>query len=181
METRLLVVLRESGIQTAGVANAASASTGSAGSSAGSLTLTNYLTAIVSSGISTAMNRVESSVALPPLHFRSLPRAAVVLTVEGKVEWLRLGTNVWGSVQTNHVLFPGDRLRTGLKSRATVRLPNQSVLRVHQLTTLEIQPPGGATNRALLNLQKGSIFFKRDAIITPVPFVTPAAKGRIEG
>src|SRR5882672_6969030 len=51
----------------------------------------------------------------------------VVLTKEGKVEVARKGEAQWGVAQTNQVLQIGDRLRTGLRSRATLRWSNLSV------------------------------------------------------
>jgi hypothetical protein len=113
-----------------------------------------------------------------------LVAASVVLTVEGKAEWSKFGTKAWSLVQTNQLLFPGDRLRTGLKSRATIRLANLSILRVNELTTLEIQPPSAGTNRPALKLEEGSgYFFNRDPI-TPAPSLqirTPNAEANIRG
>ena len=45
--------------------------------------------------------------------------APVLLTVEGKVEVARGGGAVWTPGQPNQVLSPGDRIRTGERSRAT--------------------------------------------------------------
>ena len=70
----------------------------------------------------------------------------VVLTAEGKVEVAASGATTWSAVRTNQVLQTGDRLRTGLRSRATLRLSDKSVLRVNELTTLKIQPPAAANN-----------------------------------
>src|SRR5437867_11531870 len=62
---------------------------------------------------------------------------AVVLTPENKAEVLKAGANDWVLAQTNQVLQAKELLRTGLRSRATLRLANQSVLRANQLTTPE--------------------------------------------
>ena len=56
---------------------------------------------------------------------------SLLLTAEGKVEVSRGGA-AWSAVQTNSVLRTGDRLRTGLRSRAVVRLANLSVVRVNE-------------------------------------------------
>ncbi|MFO1500443.1 MAG: FecR domain-containing protein [Verrucomicrobiota bacterium] len=53
--------------------------------------------------------------------------SAVVVTMEGILEWRRLlpeGTTVWESARTNQTLYRGDRLRTGPRSRALIRLSN---------------------------------------------------------
>src|SRR6188472_328949 len=64
-----------------------------------------------------------------------------LLSVEGKVEVARSGQAVWSAGLTNQVLQNGDRVRTGVRSRATIRLSDMSVLAVKELTTLEIRPP----------------------------------------
>ena len=48
-------------------------------------------------------------------------QVCVLLTREGKVEVSRKGTTQWSEGQTNQVLQLGDRLRTGMRSRATLR------------------------------------------------------------
>src|SRR3954468_15607819 len=49
-------------------------------------------------------------------------KESILLTAEGKVETAPAGSTAWASAQTNQLLHVGDRLRTGLRSRATVRL-----------------------------------------------------------
>ncbi len=66
---------------------------------------------------------------------------SVLLTIEGKVEVSSAGAITWSAARTNQVLSAGDRMRTGPRSRATLRLSDKSVLRVNELTTLKIQPP----------------------------------------
>lgn len=64
---------------------------------------------------------------------------ALLLTVEGAVQVLPVGQTVWTAGQTNQTLHIGDQVRTAARSRATVRLSNLTVLRVNELTTLQIQ------------------------------------------
>jgi Tfp pilus assembly protein PilF len=109
------------------------------------------------------------------------PHSAVILTVENKVEALKVGQPDWTPAATNQTLQPRELLRTGLKSRATLRLADQSVLRVNQLTTLEIQPPTSPGRPSILDLKKGaSYLFNREAP-TEVEFRTPLASGAIRG
>ena len=93
------------------------------------------------------------------LRFRAQPapvsQNATIVTLSGKVEVSFVGSTVWTLTHTNEALKVGDRLRTGKSSRATLRLSNQSVLRVYELTTLEIQPPQAGA-RTSLNLQSGA-------------------------
>src|SRR3954471_11587664 len=64
-----------------------------------------------------------------------------LLTIEGRVEVLRSGTATWLGAETNQLLTPGDRVRTGARGRAPIRPPNLSVRGVTDLTALEIRPP----------------------------------------
>src|SRR5258708_5397580 len=64
----------------------------------------------------------------------------VLLEKEGKVELARKGTATWTGAQVNDVLQPGDRLRTGARSRAALRWAELSVVRVNELTSMEIRP-----------------------------------------
>jgi hypothetical protein len=84
-----------------------------------------------------------------------LDNNSILLTVEGIVETAGNGSAVWATAQTNQILHAGDQLRTGPRSRATVRLSNLTVLRVNELTTLEIQPPSAPGKQSVLNLKKG--------------------------
>src|SRR5688500_9326511 len=82
-----------------------------------------------------------------------------VLAAEGRVEAMRLGSENWLPAQTNQTLNFKDRFRTGMKSRATLRLSDQSVFRVNQLTVLEIQPPAAEGKTAVLDLKTGAAYF----------------------
>ena len=62
--------------------------------------------------------------------------ASRLLAAEGKVEVARAGQAAWRAGATNQVLQNGDRIRTGVRSRATIRLSDLSVLVVKELTTL---------------------------------------------
>ena len=57
---------------------------------------------------------------------------AIVLGREGKVDAAAKGSATWTAVVTNQALNTGDRLRTGLRSRATVRWSDLSApKRIH--------------------------------------------------
>lgn len=107
---------------------------------------------------------------------------STVIEAENKAERLPSGTTAWIAAQTNDVLKAKDRFRTGFKSRATLRLSNQGVLRVSQLTTLEIQPPTDTTKeQSVLDLKSGTAyFFNRDRPVE-TQFKTPQASGAIRG
>jgi Tfp pilus assembly protein PilF len=130
-------------------------------------------------------------VALVGVSFSSPTRAAdppaaaklecVVLTREGKVDVARKGTAQWAPAQTNQVLQLGDRLRTGLRSRATLRWSDLSVVRVDELTSMEIQPPAKPGDKPQLDLKSGASYFFSRERPTEVQFRTPVASGAIRG
>lgn len=107
--------------------------------------------------------------------------ATVLLTIEGVVDVARQSTLEWKPARTNHVLAVGDRLRTGLRSRATVRMSNLSVLRVNELTTLEIGPSPAAGKGAMLDLKSGSTYFFNRSRPAEMNFNTPLVAGAIRG
>src|SRR6188508_1848328 len=63
----------------------------------------------------------------------------VLVERQGKVEIARKGSTAWAVAEPDTVLQVGDRLRTALRSRATLRWSESSVVRVDQLTSMEIQ------------------------------------------
>ena len=105
----------------------------------------------------------------------------LLLTVEGKVEIARKGEATWSPGQTNQALQLGDRLRTGLRSRATVRWSDLSVLRVKEVTTIEIQPPAKSADKPQLELKSGATYLFSREKPTEIQFRTPVASGAIRG
>jgi Flp pilus assembly protein TadD len=106
---------------------------------------------------------------------------ARLLSAEGKVEVARSGQAAWSAGVTNQTLPNGDRVRTGVRSRASIRLSDMTTMAVKELTTLEIRPPAapGANNGFDLK-SGGSYFFNRERAGT-VEFRTPLASGAIRG
>ena len=87
------------------------------------------------------------------------PASSLLLTKEGKVEVARAGQAAWSTGATNQSLANGDRVRTGSRSRATIRLSDASVLVVKELTTLEIRPPQTLGANTGFDLKSGSSYF----------------------
>ena len=110
-----------------------------------------------------------------------LSNDSLLLTAEGKVEAALAGSTDWLPARTNQILHVGDRLRTGLHSRATVRLSNLTVLRVNELTTLQIQPPSAPGKQSALHLENGAAYFFSRERPTEMEFRTPLASGAIRG
>ena len=105
----------------------------------------------------------------------------MVLTVEGKVETSPASAMNWNAAFTNEVLQFGDYMRTGLRSRAAVRLSGLTTLRVDQLTSLEIQPPPQAGKTATLELKSGAAYFFSRERPAEMQFQTPVASAAIRG
>ena len=106
---------------------------------------------------------------------------SVILAVEGKVEVSPLGSGTWTAGETNQVLKVGDQIRTGFRSRATLRLSDLTVLRMNQLTTLQIQAPKVANNKPVLDLKSGGTYFLGRDKPTETEFRTPQTSGAILG
>lgn len=122
---------------------------------------------------------------MPVLHSQTTASSgsqgnAVLLTAEGKVDVFRLGASDWTPAQTNMAIRVKDRLRTGLKSRATLRLSNQSVVRLNQLTSMEVEPDE-SQGKNVLNVQRGSTYFFNRENPVETEFKTPRASGAIRG
>jgi Tfp pilus assembly protein PilF len=109
------------------------------------------------------------------------PATCLLLTVEGKVEVATKAMPDWHAVQANQRLEAGDRLRTGLRSRATLQWSEQSVLRVNALTTLELQPPRAEGASPELDLKSGASYFFSRERPGEIQFRTPVASGAIRG
>ena len=86
-----------------------------------------------------------------------------ILELQGTVEVSPAGAATWVLTQTNQVIHPFDRLRTGPNSRVTLRWSDQSVVLFGALTELEILPPHQPEAQSGLHLIKGILsFFHRD-------------------
>lgn len=122
---------------------------------------------------------VETSFAQTPVaHGKN---DSVLLTIEGKVEVSQTDGKNWTAGYTNQILRIGDRLRTGARSRATIRLSNLTLLRVNELTTVQMQPPSRAGNQPMLNLKSGAVYIFSREKPTELEFRTPLASGAIRG
>ena len=55
----------------------------------------------------------------------------------------------WTSATVGQALATQDRLRTGEDSRAAVRMTDLSVLRIDELTTIEITPPSSSERQTV--------------------------------
>jgi tetratricopeptide (TPR) repeat protein/opacity protein-like surface antigen len=102
-------------------------------------------------------------------------------TVEGQVEVQRTGSPNWQAGVLGGDLCQGDTVRAGARSRATISLINQAVLRVDQNTAMRLDNITGVTEeRSVLSLLKGAFqSFSRKPRGFEVN--TPYLNGSIEG
>jgi hypothetical protein len=108
------------------------------------------------------------------------PRASRLVEFAGTVEITAANTNDWRPARVNHLLHPGDRLRTATDSRATLQLSDRSVIRVGESTLLEIEPPAQPA-RHRFGLKRGALYFFDREKPADVEFDTPLAAGAIRG
>ncbi len=106
---------------------------------------------------------------------------SALIEAAGQVEVIATGKTNWQAARVGFTLQPGDRLRTGARSRAAVQLSDRSVIRIQEQTTLEILPPRGAEAKRRFGLLRGALYFFNREKPADVEFDTPLAAGAIRG
>jgi tetratricopeptide (TPR) repeat protein len=104
---------------------------------------------------------------------------ALLIEMEGRVVVSRSGSVAWDPAYTNQALFPGDRLRTMERSRAVVRLSDLSLLRLSELSHIQI--PDTTTRRGGFHLLRGLIYFFHRDKPGVMPVTTPTAYAVVLG
>ncbi|MBI3416623.1 MAG: TonB-dependent receptor [Verrucomicrobia bacterium] len=102
----------------------------------------------------------------------------VLLSVEGTVDVMSASATNWTAGVPGLELLPGDRVRTGAKSRASVRQSNLSVYRMDELSDILVP---GKTKPAKVRLNRGSAFFFNRGQPTDFEVQTPTAAAAIRG
>ena len=86
-----------------------------------------------------------------------------MVELQGTVEFAPATTATWTPAQTNQILHPFDRLRTGANSRMALLWSDRSVVSFGALTEIEVSPPDSADAQCGLHLLQGIVsFFHRD-------------------
>ena len=75
----------------------------------------------------------------------------------------------------------GDRVQTGELSRAAVRLTDMSILRLDELTNIEIVPPPKESEKAKLDISSGATYFFSREKPRELEIRTPTATGALRG
>ena len=120
--------------------------------------------------------------AIPGLIAESPPKPAGAALIEAENE---VSARVKGAAwQPGIPVLPlriGDALRTGQLSRATARLTDLSVLRINEVTTIEILPRQKLSGSEGINVRAGALyFFSRDRP-RELRIQTPVATGALRG
>jgi Flp pilus assembly protein TadD len=104
-----------------------------------------------------------------------------ILKLDGVAEVSPQGSTRWILTQTNQILKPFDRLRTGPNSRVTLLWSDESVVSFDALTEMEILPPDAPKAYFGLNFIKGILsFFHRDKP-GRIRVITRGARAGVEG
>jgi tetratricopeptide (TPR) repeat protein len=119
--------------------------------------------------------------ALLGLAFLSEGQDARILEVENRVEAVVGGATSWAPASVNQSLALGDRVRTGARSRASVRLTSLYTMRMEQLTTIVIAPPPRQDARPELELSTGAAFIFSRETGGEIDVKTPTANGALRG
>ena len=104
-----------------------------------------------------------------------------IVSLTGTVEIAKPDSVDWVVAKQDDLLEAGWRVRTGRRSKVTIRMSDLSILRVGQLSTLEIQPPKGDRRKRALDLKAGAAYFFNREGPSKVDFRTPIASGAIRG
>ncbi|MBL9139952.1 MAG: TonB-dependent receptor [Verrucomicrobiales bacterium] len=104
-----------------------------------------------------------------------------IVELSGRVETLFAGQETWVQATHSSVLRPGDQLRTGADSRATLQFSDHSVFRIDQSSLLEIRPSEKPNGWKELFLRFGAIFFLDRERPSPVRISTPTTTSAIRG
>jgi tetratricopeptide (TPR) repeat protein len=107
------------------------------------------------------------------------PLAAQAVSVQGTVESQAPGESTWIAVTINQAFCPGDTIRVGENSRASLLLANQSVLRLNAGSSFTLEGTEGEAT-TVVDLKKGAAhFFSRvfNGLKVKTPFLTAGVRG----
>lgn len=107
--------------------------------------------------------------------------SAALIEAENKVS-VKHSITAWQKSQAlPDALATGDRVKTGELSRAAVRLTDSSVLRLDELTTIEIVPPPTESGKEGLDITSGATYFFSREKPRELQVRTPSATGALRG
>src|SRR5688572_2343519 len=78
---------------------------------------------------------------------------------QGQVDFSRAATTNWNAAPLGQSLVHYDRLRTRQLSEAAVQLVDLSIIRLAELSQLEMVPPREAAAKARFHFESGKMYF----------------------
>ncbi|MDA2932999.1 tetratricopeptide repeat protein [Acidobacteria bacterium AH-259-D05] len=116
--------------------------------------------------------------------------AAKVLSVQGRVE---VEQSPWASARIDQFLYPGNRIRTGPRSRVALLLADETQLKVSENSVLQLSAvrqtsdlltrvtAGPGADQSILNISRGRAWLRSKKKPAPVQVRTPAVTAAIRG
>lgn len=105
--------------------------------------------------------------------------SVTVVELEGWAQWARSGADDWNPAKMGDVLGPGDRFRTLERARAVLRLSDLSVLRLGELSFIEIPAP--TSRRGGIQFLRGLFYYFHRDKPGVLPVTTPSAHAVVLG
>src|ERR1041385_4243087 len=112
---------------------------------------------------------------------RAADTAISVILIEGTVEVAPAGTDNWAPARLNQKLQPGDKLRTGKLSRATLRSPAAGDMPVRESSLMTINAPRAGSDRPVVELVRGFFYFFTRGQPTDIDFRNRLASAAARG
>jgi len=117
------------------------------------------LTAAIVAGFLTSVEMAGAQ----PVTSGSVTNEIRIVELQGTAAVAPANATTWAPAQTNQILHPFDRLRTGANSRIALLWSDRSVVSFGALTEIEVLPPYSSDAQYGLHLIRGIIsFFHRD-------------------
>ncbi len=106
-------------------------------------------------------------------------KVARAVSVQGKVEARSEGEAGWRPVRRNDAFCPGDSIRVLSRSRASIALANETIVRLDQNSTLNLRGTEGTPSTPVGLLRGIAYFFSRTprSLTVTTPFVNATIEG----
>jgi Flp pilus assembly protein TadD/outer membrane receptor protein involved in Fe transport len=112
--------------------------------------------------------------------FGEVPFSATIVSVRGDVDYSVDG-KTWHDAAKGQQVGANTRLRTGDDSRAAIKLSTGAILRIDELSLVDLVPPSQPDNSVALSIIEGLFYFFSRSTPEAVEILTPSATGAIRG
>ena len=104
---------------------------------------------------------------------------AVVVYAKGDVQVMRAGEKVYSELKVNDLLYAGDSIKTGAKSRAGLVTKGGADIRLNENSSFDLAP--GSRVRELIDLSTGQLWTRMLHKMAKIDVRTPAAVCAVRG